>query len=142
MVDAQTVVERLEALKSYLAELDHYARLSLQELTHDFVTYRAAEHSLQLAAQIVIDIATHVVTADSTTRVHNYHQAIELLGEIGVLPVDFARRLASIAGLRNILVHEYLDVDPEKLYSILVNGRADLRLFGQYIADYLERIEG
>jgi len=33
------------------------------------------------------------------------------MGELGVLPVDFARHLAPLAGFRNILVHEYLEVE-------------------------------
>ena len=139
MVDVQTVIGRLEALKAYLAELDSYAQYSLDELTSDFVKYRAAERSLQLAAQTVVDIATHVITADYDARVQDYRQAIESLGQEGVLPLTFAERLAPIAGFRNILVHEYLAVDPAKVYDILMHGRADLEEFAQRIIEYLQR---
>ncbi|RLC79274.1 MAG: hypothetical protein DRJ03_12505 [Chloroflexi bacterium] len=138
MVDIQTVIERLEALRVYLAELDRYARYSFDELTSDFVKYRAAERSLQLTAQAIVDIATHIVTADYDTRVQDYRQAIESLGEEGVLPPVFAERLAPIASFRNILVHEYLAIDPVKLYDILIHGRADIEEFGQRIAVYLQ----
>ena len=139
MVDVKTVTERLEALKAYLAEMDHYAQYSLDELTSDFVKYRAAQHSLQLAAQAVVDIATHVITADYNARVQDYRQAIEALGKEGLLPSEFANRLAPITGLRNILVHEYLVVDPAKLYGVLIHGRADLQEFGRHIARYLRQ---
>ncbi|HEY72409.1 MAG: hypothetical protein B6I35_05565 [Anaerolineaceae bacterium 4572_32.2] len=138
MVDIQTVIERLEALRVYLAELDRYARYSFDELTSDFVKYRAAERSLQLTAQAIVDIATHIVTADYDTRVQDYRQAIESLGEERVLPPVFAERLAPIASFRNILVHEYLAIDPVKLYDILIHGRADIEEFGQRIAVYLQ----
>ena len=139
MVDIQTVMERLEALKTYLAELDSYAQYSLDELKSDFVKYRAAERSLQLAAQTVVDIAAHIITADYNTRVQDYRQAIESLGQEGVLPPTFAERLAPIASFRNILVHEYLAVDSAKVYDILVHGRVDLQEFGQRIVEYLQR---
>nr|HID14929.1 DUF86 domain-containing protein [Anaerolineae bacterium] len=139
MVDVQTVVEHLEALKGYLAELDHYAQYSLGELTSDFVKYRAVERSLQLAAQTVVDIAAHIISADYNARVQDYRQAIESLGKEGVLPSTFAEHLAPIAGFRNILVHKYLAVDPTKLYDILIHGRADLQEFGQRITEYLQR---
>jgi uncharacterized protein YutE (UPF0331/DUF86 family) len=141
MVDVQIVIGRLEALKAYLAELNSYAQYSLDELTSDFVKYRAAERSLQLAAQTVVDIATHVITADYDARVQDYRQAIESLGQEGVLPSAFAERLAPIAGFRNILVHEYLNVDPAKVYDILIHGRADLEEFAQRIIEYLERTD-
>jgi uncharacterized protein YutE (UPF0331/DUF86 family) len=138
MVDIQTVTERLEALKAYIAELDDYARYSFEELTSDMVKYRAAERSLQLAAQAVVDIAAHVISADYDARVQDYREAIEGLGKEDVLPREFAERLAPIAGFRNILVHEYLAVDPAKLYDHLTNGRADLREFGRRIVEYLQ----
>jgi len=139
MVDLQAVTERLEALNAYIAELDHYAQYSLGELTSDFVKYRAVQHSLLLAAQAVVDIATHIVTADYNSRVQDYRQAIEELGRVGVLPLEFAERLAPLAGFRNILVHDYLVVDPAKVYEILTHGRADLREFGRRIGEYLRR---
>lgn len=142
MVDSHIVIERLEALDTYLAELDYYARFSLKELTVDFVKYRAAQRSLQLATQVVVDIATHIVTADFNAQVQEYRQAIEYLGKFGVLPLEFAQRLSPLAGFRNILVHEYLVVDPLKLYDNLINGRADLREFGRYVSKYLQQTGG
>jgi uncharacterized protein YutE (UPF0331/DUF86 family) len=138
MVDLQTVVARLEALDTYIAELDHYTQYSLSELTSDFVKYRAAQHSLLLAAQAVVDIAVHIITADYSVRVQDYRQAIESLGKVGVLPLQFAERLAPLASFRNVLVHDYLVVDPAKVYDTLTQGRADLREFGRRIAAYLQ----
>jgi uncharacterized protein YutE (UPF0331/DUF86 family) len=59
---------------------------------------------------------------------------------MGVLPSEFAAHLAPIAGFRNILVHEYLAVDPQRLYEYLVHRRADLEEFGRHVAVYLRRI--
>jgi uncharacterized protein YutE (UPF0331/DUF86 family) len=41
--------------------------------------------------------------------------AIEMLGKVGVLPRELAERLAPIAGFRNILVHEYLEINWNKV---------------------------
>ncbi len=139
MVDVQTVVERLTALEGYIAELDHHARYPFGDLTADFVKYRAAQHSLLLAAQAVLDIAAHIVSADYDLRVQSYRQAIEELGRVGVLPPDLAARLAPLAGFRNLLVHDYLTVDPARVYEVLMEGRDDLRQFARRVADYLER---
>ena len=138
MVDVETVVERLEALGSYILELEQLSKYSLKELTDDFVKYRAAQRSLQLAAQAVIDIATHIISADFNMRVQDYRQAILGLGEAGIVRKDFAERLAPLAGFRNILVHEYLAIDPARVYAALVGGLDDLREFGNQISDYLQ----
>ncbi|GIK54375.1 MAG: DUF86 domain-containing protein [Chloroflexi bacterium] len=138
MTDQETVLVRLNALKNYLQELDYYAQFSLQELTADFVKYRATQHSLLLAAQAVVDIAMHIVAGDFDVSVESYRQAIVELGNKGVIGAELATRLAPFAGFRNILVHDYLVVDPVIVSEILQNGRADLREFGKQVTVYLQ----
>ena len=66
----------------------------------------------------------------------DYYQAIERLGENGIVPRDFAEGLAPIAGFRNILVHQYLEVDQEELYQYLQNLE-QLYQFLEHIKEWL-----
>lgn len=138
MADKESLLARLEALDTYLAELDHYAQYRVEEMASDFVKYRAVQHSLQLAAQAIVGIASHIVTADYHSRAQEYREVIAELGSVGVLEPEFAQRLAPLAGFRNIPVHDYLQVDPAIVHDILVNGRADLREFGKRITVYFQ----
>jgi len=56
---------------------------------------------------------------------------------LGVLPADFAERLASIAGFRNILIHEYLTVDWGEVYKNL-QRLDDLYQFAEYVRTWLK----
>jgi uncharacterized protein YutE (UPF0331/DUF86 family) len=58
------------------------------------------------------------------------------MGELGVLPPDFAQHLAPLAGFRNILVHEYLQVEWDEVFQHLQNLE-DLRLFVTYVSQWL-----
>ena len=138
MTDQETILVRLDALKNYLHELDHYAQYSFEDLKADFVKYRATQHSLLLAAQAIVDIAMHIVAGDLGVAVESYRQAVVELGNKGVIEVELATRLAPFAGFRNILVHDYLVVDPAIVNDILMNGRSDMREFGRQIATYLQ----
>jgi uncharacterized protein YutE (UPF0331/DUF86 family) len=62
------------------------------------------------------------------------------MGELGVLPPDFARHLAPLAGLRNILVHEYLSVDWDQVYRNL-HHLEDLERFASFIRGWLQQRE-
>jgi len=65
-----------------------------------------------------------------------YAEIIDILGEEGVLPKRFAARIRGMAGLRNILVHDYLDVDPAELRKRL--GRLkDFERYCRYVVEYL-----
>ena len=65
-----------------------------------------------------------------------YFEATLLMGELGVLPPDFARSLAPVAGFRNILVHEYLSVDWDYVYDHL-RDLDDLERFGNLVRHWL-----
>ena len=67
------------------------------------------------------------------------HDVILALGTEGVMPLEFAQRFAGIAGFRNIVIHEYLVVDPIKVYELLQTGPDDFRAFARYVVDYLRQ---
>lgn len=67
-----------------------------------------------------------------------YREAFETLAEKGVLPGPLAERMAGWAGLRNILVHLYLEVDHERLYEILQNELDDLESFARSMTALLD----
>ena len=85
MPDKEALSARLESLEQYLSELDYYTRFTLDEMVNDFVIYRAVQHSLQLAAQVTVDIAAHIVTADFHSRAQEYREVITELGRVGLL---------------------------------------------------------
>jgi len=47
------------------------------------------------------------------------------------------KRIKAMAGLRNILIHEYLRVDVPKLYGYLRNRLGDFTEFMSYTQKYL-----
>jgi len=56
-----------------------------------------------------------------------------------VLPQEFVERISGLTGFRNILVHEYLTVDPLKVHGVLQHGLEDLKKFIVYITDFLQQ---
>jgi len=44
-----------------------------------------------------------------------------------------------MAGFRNVVVHEYLTVDPDRVYYTLQVGLADLEQFIEHILEFLRR---
>ena len=67
----------------------------------------------------------------------DYRGILERLEEAGTLDPRLSRKLGDAAGLRNVLVHGYLDVDRERLWSAL-GELDDLRDFCAAAARLLE----
>jgi uncharacterized protein YutE (UPF0331/DUF86 family) len=96
------------------------------------------ERGLQLCAQNALDIATHL-TVSAGRDVPDYASAVDRLADLGVLPDAFARRFRGVAGFRNVLVHGYLGVDPERVHELLNSGLDDFLAFAQHVESYLIR---
>jgi uncharacterized protein YutE (UPF0331/DUF86 family) len=95
------------------------------------------ERGLQLCAQNVLDVATHLA-ASSGFDVADYASALDRLQELRVLPPEFVQRFRGIAGFRNVLVHGYLDVDLRVLHSVLQERFDDFAEFARLVRRYLD----
>ena len=76
---------------------------------------------MQLAAQICIDIGSHVIAYRGYRAPYGYGDIFSVIMEEGLLPKDLADIMRQIAGFQNILVH---DLGIEVLDHIIVgNGK-------------------
>ena len=90
-----------------------------------------------ISIQIVIDIGNHILAELKESRIEEYADVIDKLGERQIIPEDFARRIRGITGLRNLLVHEYGVIRIEKIYDMLQNNLSDFTEFHDYIQSYI-----
>jgi len=139
LVDADVVRVRLARLDQQLQFLQPVAELPLAEFLADHRTHAAAERDLQVAVECVLDICNHIVATEGLGAPASYRDAIVLLGRGGVIPADFAKRLAPMASFRNILVHGYLELDRTQVHRFLCERLEDLRTFGMLVLDWIDR---
>ena len=132
------ILDRLQALHGYVGLLQPYAGWSIRRLTENRIRYGGVLHHLQWSSQIVLDVSAHLNAELGLGRVSEYRQSVHNLGPAGILPQEFADRVADLADFRNVLVHQYLTVDPLKVQEALESGLADLRAFIVYVIDYLK----
>lgn len=96
------------------------------------------ERNLEVAAQCCIDICNRIISLENAQKPADYYEAILRMAEVGVLPPDFARAFAPIAGFRNILVHEYLGIDWGEVYQSL-QDLSSIRRFEEFIVVWLNK---
>jgi uncharacterized protein YutE (UPF0331/DUF86 family) len=112
--------------------------LDRQRFLDDWNLQTQVERHLQLAIQSAIDIAVHIVAEDSAKTPEDYSDTFRILAEMDVIGSDLSLRLGSAAKLRNILVHMYLEVDPQRVWEALGN-LDDLESFAAAVERYLEK---
>jgi uncharacterized protein YutE (UPF0331/DUF86 family) len=137
--DAAVVRRHLLALDEALQQLRRHQGRPRDELARDHDRRWAVERGLQLCAQNALDIATHLAAA-SGRDVGDYAAAIDALGDLGILPEDFAQRFRGIAGFRNVVVHGYLELDLTIVHQLLESGLDDLVTFARHVHNYLDTL--
>lgn len=136
IVDPDALSRRLLALNEALNDLSRPEAGSAERLIADRVLRAAVERWLQIAIEACIDVAFSVVAAHEWTPPDTARAAFVTLGAHGMISADLALRLSSAAGLRNILVHEYVAVDLERIARIVREDLGDLRAFGTAAASW------
>lgn len=138
-LDLAVLERRLHHLALAVDRLADYQDLPLDRFESDEGIDWTVLHGLQLCIQAVLDISAHLVAASGTAVPDQYSSSVALLGRLGILPQEFAERIAPMAGFRNILVHQYLDVDMGLVKQVLDEQLDDFRTFGRHIECYLKQ---
>ena len=130
MVDRHVVRARIAKIRQYVALLRKIRGLANESaFVKDPLVYGNAERYLQLAIQAVLDIANHIVADMNLSLPGDNKELFELLARHKVLSTRLAKRLTPMAGFRNILVHEYLEIDRHRVYRALKDDLGDFEQF-------------
>ena len=138
MVDPEAVERRLREIDRRIAAARRLRDKGRERFFAEPDLQTLAEHHLQVAIQSAIDIAVHILAEDFPETPEDYASAFRSLGRVGVVEEGLADRLASAAGLRNVIVHLYMDVDMERVWSSL-EDLGQLQEYAESIRTYLSR---
>jgi uncharacterized protein YutE (UPF0331/DUF86 family) len=137
-LEREALFPRIDGIRKNLKKLAELAQLPSAEFQSDD-PYALAQHHLRLALEGVFHIASHILSRLPGGRAVEYKEIAKKLGELRVVPSDFANNtLVPMAGMRNILVHQYSDIDPARLHIVIKNHRKDVEAYLGYIKAVLE----
>lgn len=126
MLDKELIQRKLDQITDYLEDLEKLAQKSHQEFLGS-VVHLAAERLIELIVGNAIDINFHIIKEFDLPAPIKYRDSFVTLGKHKILPFEFSRKIAGSAGLRNLLIHEYEEVDLNKLYNGLKSGIEDYK---------------
>jgi uncharacterized protein YutE (UPF0331/DUF86 family) len=130
------IERRLSELSERLSRLAPLRDKSPEEYDHDPFLRDVVERNLQVAVQCCLTICHRIIALESAQKPIDHYGAILMMGELGVLPAEFAHHFAPIAGLRNILVHEYVKIDWSRIHQALQKTE-EIQQFADFVRQWL-----
>ncbi len=134
MVDRDVLDRRLARIEDLLRELRKLATVPREEYLGGRGLQAQAERWLQLAAGCALDLANHLIADRGWRTPQTYRESFAILRDQGVLSDDLAAKMEDWAGLRNVLVRLYLEVDHERIWEILTADLDQLEAFAAAVA--------
>jgi uncharacterized protein YutE (UPF0331/DUF86 family) len=131
MTDPELLAKKLAFIETCVSELRRLARP--EAIASDIREERFVEHTLQLAIQAALDVASHIVSDELLGEPRTNRELFDLLVRAGWLEESEAAPLGNMVGFRNILVHGYGDVDLAVVRDVLENHLDDLLHFAAIV---------
>lgn len=135
LVDRDVFDRRLARLEQLLRDLRALSgRASRDAFLRDRGLQAQAERWLHLAVECVLDLANHLIADRGWRTPTTYRETFAVLREQDVIDDELAQALAGWAGLRNVLVHLYLEVDQTRIWQILTRDLDQLESMAAAVA--------
>ena len=134
----ESIITRLQKLEEILHRLREKEGVSLEQYEHDMNLQWFVERGLELASSLIFDIGNHILAGAFRISVDEYEKILQELQRQKVISENLYHTLRGLGGFRNILVHGYLELNCELVYT---HYRRALQVFPGFIQEIMVWLE-
>lgn len=98
--------------------------------SREFATQLVVERVVSQLVDLAAGINAHVAAVETGAAPPDVRRSFAAAAAAGMIEPDLAQRLAPSAGLRNVLVHAYLDLDVSRLVAAVPLA---VEPYGEYV---------
>jgi uncharacterized protein YutE (UPF0331/DUF86 family) len=132
------VLSKKESIERCIKQVRLYYRMPSEiPFEEDHLKQDAIAVNLQRAVEQAIDLANHVIRKKKLGLPKESRESFQILGEAGVIPHGLADKLKGMVGFRNILVHQYEDLDVKIMVDVIEHHLEELVDFTNHIVEYM-----
>jgi uncharacterized protein YutE (UPF0331/DUF86 family) len=127
MLDKNLLLTRLEEIDKHLEKISPLSELTYQEFLNDTTAQDIVEYNLFQIINHLITITQHIVVDEDYGFPQTSYEASQILFNKELLDSDDLDIMKKMIGFRNIIGHNYLNINKEVVYFILTKGRDDIK---------------
>jgi uncharacterized protein YutE (UPF0331/DUF86 family) len=128
-------------IEECLRRLERKRSLTMKEFLEDIDAQDVVLHNLQVAIEACLDIGSHIISENNWQMPEVYSEIPKTLAKYNVIPEKFKSGFIEMVKFRNVIVHEYLEINLEKVYHNL-HRINDIRQYLKFIKEFLEKKDG
>jgi uncharacterized protein YutE (UPF0331/DUF86 family) len=137
--DSQIVAKRLAHLEEVTAKLEKEKPLTIEDLSSSDMLSDATLYRIQTGIEAIVDIGGHILAEIYKKHPDTYKDTLKELSKEGIVSKDLIEENMTMVDFRNILVHHYVDLDPEKALVNIHKAPGAFRQFAEEITVFLEK---
>ena len=138
-MDEQLVAQKLESLRRCIQRVESRLPADLDALLNDLDAQDIVSLNLTRAVQLCVDIASHWLAEHTEVSApKTMGQAFEALARAQVIDSELATRMRKSVGFRNVMVHNYDDVNWEIVYAICSKHLDDFKSFARVFSSLIK----
>ena len=132
------MASRLEKLREYLTTLKAIQKYDPKRFKSEIFVHAAAERYLQLAIECLLDIGNHIISDQGFRKPDTYAEVFEVLLQNRIIPAKLYKEIESMTAFRNVLVHDYLRLDLDRVYEVLQHKLQHIEKLGTIFGRLLD----
>jgi uncharacterized protein YutE (UPF0331/DUF86 family) len=138
----RAVVEmRLKELDAVIRQLNKYRDIKPDTIKQDLEKRWVIERGIEAGAQLILEIADHILSNQFGYYSETYEDALKGLLEKNVISEELYSQIKGLGSLRNILVHQYVQIDLDIVFNSFHKSLKVFPLFAQEIMGWMEEPE-
>ncbi|MBP8639084.1 MAG: DUF86 domain-containing protein, partial [Dictyoglomi bacterium] len=137
MVDKNLILRKISELEEYITQLEELKDVTVEEYSKDWKIQRAVERTLQIAIELCVDIANHIISDEGWRVPVSYSDTFKVLKENKVIDNELFSIMERMARFRNIIVHNYDKLDQTIILDILKKNLEDFMKYRDSILKWL-----
>lgn len=136
MVDRELISKKVNLIRYHLERIFLKSNISLDEFLNDVDSKDIVCHNLFILLQNIIDICSHIISDEGLEEPAFYSDMADILAKGKVIREDLKQPLKNMIGLRNIIAHQYGDIDFNIIYKIVKEDIKDVYKLLEDVINY------
>ncbi|MBN2374288.1 DUF86 domain-containing protein [bacterium] len=137
LLDHDLILSKAGSIKKHIKRIEEKRPVDLKSFIKDIDVQESILFNLQMAIQNCIDIAAHIVSEKCLGVPGSTNEMFYLLQENGYLDWEISEKMIKAVGFRNLIVHEYGNVELDHVFKI---ARDDIEDLNEYVTTVFKKL--